>query len=55
MARSLTVKHEEKPSTSPLLTFFLLLAFAWMAATAIAAGSGQAEAGEPVGLQIHGQ
>ena len=36
MARSLTVKHEEKPSTSPLFTAFLLLAAAWMAASAVA-------------------
>lgn len=39
MARSLVIKHEEKPSTSPLLTAFLLLAFAWLAASAIAAAS----------------
>jgi hypothetical protein len=26
MARSLTVNHDEKPSTNPLLTVFLLLA-----------------------------
>lgn len=36
MARSLTVKHDEKPSTSPLFTAFLLLAAAWMAASAVA-------------------
>lgn len=39
MARSLTVKHEEKPSTTPLFTAFLLLACAWMAATALSAAS----------------
>ena len=34
MARSMTVKHEEKLGTSPLFTAFLLLAFGWMAASA---------------------
>ncbi|MCK6505878.1 hypothetical protein L6R53_21245 [Myxococcota bacterium] len=37
MARSLTVKHEEAPSTSPLLTAFLLLAFGWLALSAAVA------------------
>ena len=37
MARSLTVKHDEVPSTSPLFTAFLLLAFGWMAASAAVA------------------
>ncbi len=41
MARSLTVKHEEKPSTTPLFTAFLLLACAWMAATALSAASAE--------------
>lgn len=35
MARSLTVKHEETPSTNPLLTVFLLIAVAWMTVAAI--------------------
>lgn len=35
MARSLTVKHEEQPATSTLLNAFLLLAFAWLAVTAV--------------------
>jgi hypothetical protein len=46
MARSLTVKHEEKASTSPLLNIFLLLAFGWMGLTAIA--SSAAEPSAPV-------
>ena len=36
MARSLSVKHEEKPATSSLLNFFLVLAFGWMALAAVA-------------------
>jgi len=35
MARSLTVHHDEKPATSSLLTAFLLLAFGWMAVSAL--------------------
>lgn len=35
MARSLTVKHEETPATSSLLTAFLLLAFGWLGLAAI--------------------
>jgi hypothetical protein len=35
MARSLTVKHEEAPATSSLLTAFLLLAFGWLGLAAI--------------------
>ena len=35
MARSLTVTHEENPSTNPLLTGFLLLAFAVLMDTAL--------------------
>jgi hypothetical protein len=35
MARSLTVKHEEKPSTSLLLNVFLVLAIGWMALSAM--------------------
>ena len=44
MARSLTVKHEETPSTSPLLNAFLLLAFGWLAVTAIFAATADAVA-----------
>ena len=44
MARSLTIKHEEKPSTSPLLNAFLLLAFGWLAVTAMVAASADAGA-----------
>lgn len=35
MARSLTVQHEENPSTNPLLTGFLLLAAAVLMASAL--------------------
>ena len=42
MARSLTVKHEEQPSTSPLLTAFLLLAFGWMLIAAMVSGTSEA-------------
>lgn len=44
MARSLTVKHEEKLGTSPLLTAFLVLAFLWLAASALAAASSESPA-----------
>ena len=44
MARSLTVKHEETPSTSPLLTAFLLLAFAWLGVTALTADAAESGA-----------
>ena len=37
MARSLTIKHEETVSTSPLLNMFLLFAIAWMALSALVA------------------
>jgi hypothetical protein len=43
MARSLTVKHEEKLGTSPLLNAFLVLALGWMAAAVLLA---PAEAGD---------
>ena len=35
MARSLTVNHDEKPSTTPLLTIFLLLSAAVLAGSAM--------------------
>lgn len=35
MARSLTVKHEENPSTNPLLTGFLILAAVVLMASAL--------------------
>lgn len=44
MARSLTIQHEEKVTTSPLLNLFLLLAFGWMLITAVVAST--ADAGE---------
>ena len=44
MARSLTVQHEEKITTSPLLNLFLLLAFGWMLIMAMVAST--ADAGE---------
>lgn len=46
MARSLTVKHEEKLQTSSLLNAFLFLTFAWMAAGAFFASMGEAAASE---------
>lgn len=44
MARSLTVQHEENPSTSPLLTGFLLFAVAWLVLGTFLAGAAEAEA-----------
>jgi hypothetical protein len=41
MARSLTVKHEEKVGTSPLLNAFLLLALAWMVGGAVLSSAGE--------------
>ncbi len=56
MARSLTVKHEETPATSPLLTAFLLLACAWMAASALSAASADAGPATTLsGAMINGQ
>lgn len=56
MARSLTVKHEEKPSTSPLFTAFLLLACAWLAASALSAASAEeSPAALPIPGAINGQ
>lgn len=37
MARSLVVKHEEKPGTSALLNAFLLVLLAWMVGGALLA------------------
>lgn len=50
MARSLTIKHEEKPGTSSLLNVFLLLAVGWMAITALVASTADASTApvEPV-------
>ena len=42
MARSLTIKHDEKPATSSLLNVFLLLAVGWMAVTALVASTADA-------------
>lgn len=42
MARSLVVKHEEKPGTSPLFNSFLILALAWMVGGAILASAADA-------------
>jgi hypothetical protein len=42
MARSLTVKHEEKLGTSPLLNAFLVLALAWMFGGALIANAAPA-------------
>lgn len=49
MARSLVVKHEEKPGTSALFNSFLFLALAWMVGGALLASlgeSGEANAAE---------
>ena len=40
MARSLTIKHEENATTSPLLTGFLLFAMGWLLLTAMAGYAG---------------
>lgn len=45
MARSLTVKHEENASTSPLLTGFLLIAAGWLLLSAMF--TPEADASEP--------
>jgi hypothetical protein len=42
MARSLVVKHEEKPGTSTLLNSFLLIALMWMIGGAILASMADA-------------
>jgi hypothetical protein len=42
MARSLTVKHEEKLGTSPLLNLFLFVALAWMVLGAVLSSSADA-------------
>lgn len=36
MARSLTIKHEETATTSPLMTGFLAFAMVWLLVTAVA-------------------
>jgi hypothetical protein len=46
MARSLTVKHEEKPATSLIMTAFLVLAIVWMAASAVFASPAPDAAGQ---------
>ncbi len=47
MARSLTVKHDEKPATSSLLNIFLLVAFTCLVLASIF-GAAPAEGLEPV-------
>jgi hypothetical protein len=44
MARSLTVRHEEKATLNPLFTGFLLLAVTWLALSAAGYGPEAAEA-----------
>lgn len=44
MARSLTVSHDEKPSTNRLLNVFLLIAAGWLAAAALGGWSSDAPA-----------
>jgi hypothetical protein len=39
MARSLTIKHTEKPGTSSLFNAFLLLAFGWLVVSMLVAGA----------------
>jgi len=43
MARSMTIKQEETPKTSPLFNVFLLLALGWMALAAITSSSAEAD------------
>jgi len=43
MARSMTIKQEETPTTSPLFNLFLLLALGWMALAAITSASAEVE------------
>ena len=54
MARSLTVKHEENASTSPLLTGFLLIAAGWLVLTAMFYSEADASEAAPVapGIEI---
>lgn len=47
MARSLTITKEETPSTSPLLTAFLLLAFGWLGLSGVVAMANDSAAVEP--------
>lgn len=44
MARSLNVKHEEKPGTSPLMNAFLALAVGWMVIGALVSSIGESVA-----------
>ncbi len=48
MAKSLIVKHEEKPGTSVLLNTFLAVALLWMALGAVFAAAAEAPVGEGV-------
>jgi hypothetical protein len=50
MARSLVVKHDEKPGTSSLLNSFFLLALAWMVAGAVLASLANAAPTEAPGV-----
>lgn len=43
MARSMTIKQEEKPTTSPLFNIFFLLAVGWMALAAITSANAEAD------------
>jgi hypothetical protein len=47
VARSLTVNHQEQPSTSALLNVFLLLAFGWLALSAASAAFAESPAPPP--------
>jgi hypothetical protein len=52
MARSLTVNHQETPSTNPLLTGFLLLCIAWLALGTIAGAAFAPEAPPVTTLEV---
>ncbi len=49
MARSLTVKHEEQASTSPLLTGFLLISALWLLLSAAFGVAADASLAAPSG------
>lgn len=52
MARSLTVKHEENASVSPLLIGFLLIAAGWLLLSALFASEADASVSAPDAPEI---
>ena len=52
MARSLTVKHEENASTSPLLTGFLFIAAGWLLLSAMFSAEADASVSAPTAPQV---